>query len=157
LYYLFTKETLELHPIGRTYEELDWDALRPVESVAYEARDGMTIPSYLTQPAGKPPFPMVVLPHGGPTGRDFRRFDYVAQFLASRGYAILQPNFRGSTGYGASFLAAGRKQWGLAMQDDLEDGTRAMIDRGIADAERRQPIQVRFTEPAVSWTLSTRP
>jgi dipeptidyl aminopeptidase/acylaminoacyl peptidase len=82
----------------------------------------MTIPSYLTQPAGKPPFPMVVLPHGGPTGRDFRRFDYVAQFLASRGYAILQPNFRGSTGYGASFLAAGRKQWGLAMQDDLEDG-----------------------------------
>jgi len=135
-YYLFKKKKLELHPIGETYTALDWDALRPVEPVTYEARDGLTIPSYLTRPTGKPPFPMVVLPHGGPVARDYQRFDYMAQFLASRGYAVLQPNFRGSAGYGASFLAAGMKQWGLAMQDDLEDGTRAMIDRGIADPER---------------------
>jgi dipeptidyl aminopeptidase/acylaminoacyl peptidase len=79
---------------------------------------------------------MVVLPHGGPVSRDYQRFDYMAQFLASRGYAVLQPNFRGSIGYGHDFLAAGMKQWGLTMQDDLEDGTRAMIDRGIADPER---------------------
>ena len=136
VYYLYIKQTLQLHPLGKTYQDLDWEALRPVEPVTYDARDGLTIPGYLTRPQGEPPFPMVVMPHGGPVSRDYQAFDFMAQFLASRGYAVLQPNFRGSSGYGVAFRTAGMRQWGLAMQDDLEDGTRVMIERGIADPER---------------------
>ena len=106
-YYLYEREANELRPIGLRYPQLGPDDLRTVEPLQYRARDGLTIPAYLTRPRGEPPYPMVVLPHGGPTARDYHGFDYLAQFLASRGYAVLQPNYRGSTGYGAEFLAAG--------------------------------------------------
>jgi dipeptidyl aminopeptidase/acylaminoacyl peptidase len=75
----------------------------------------------------------VVLPHGGPESLDYYRFDWLAQFIATRGYAVLQPQFRGSTGYGDAFRKAGEHQWGQLIQDDITDGVRALIERGVAD------------------------
>jgi dipeptidyl aminopeptidase/acylaminoacyl peptidase len=106
-----------------------------VRDLTYKARDGYEVPAYLTLPpsATAEQLPMVVLPHGGPESHDARSFDFAAQFLASRGYAVLQPQFRGSTGFGAAHRKAGYRQWGKLMQDDVTDGVRAMIDQGIAD------------------------
>ncbi len=136
-YYLLLRESLELTRIGDRYaSRLKPDQLHDVEPIDYAARDGLTIPAYLTRPNGSGPFPMVVLPHGGPTSRDYQAFDSTAQFLASRGILVLQPNFRGSSGYGTAFQEAGHGEWGLAMQDDVTDGVKAMIERGIADPDR---------------------
>jgi dipeptidyl aminopeptidase/acylaminoacyl peptidase len=114
--------------------------MRPVE---INARDGLTLPGYLTLPStvegSKPaePLPMVLLVHGGPWARDHWGYDAQAQWLANRGYAVLQVNFRGSTGFGKAFLNAGNKEWGIgAMQHDLTDATRWAIEQGIADSER---------------------
>lgn len=120
----------------------DWfDPEKMAESrpVQWKARDGLTMHGYLTLPAGEEAknLPMVVLPHGGPFGiRDVWTFDNEAQMLASAGYAVLQPNFRGSGGYGRSFHEAGARQWGLAMQDDVTDATKWAIQQGIADPRR---------------------
>jgi dipeptidyl aminopeptidase/acylaminoacyl peptidase len=106
--------------------------------VSYRARDGLVIPAYLTLPADQEPknLPLVLLPHGGPHARDAVGFDYFAQFLASRGYAVFQPNFRGSAGYGSEFLAKGFGQWGTGMQDDLTDGLQWLIGEGTVDPKR---------------------
>lgn len=114
------------------------DMMSPIEPVSYAARDGLTIPAYLTVPRGKAPenLPVVVLPHGGPSSRDDQSFWFLSQFLASRGYAIFQPNFRGSSGYGRSFEMAGRREWGGKMQEDVTDGTHWLIEQGIADPDR---------------------
>jgi len=110
-----------------------------VISVKYAARDGVTIPAYVTLPPGVTQtsqiknLPFIILPHGGPYARKSKRFDYFAQFFASRGYAVLQMNFRGSIGYGKAFRKAGQKNWVL-MQEDVEDGTKWLIDKGYADA-----------------------
>ncbi len=109
-----------------------------VEVIRYRARDGLEITGYLTvpdDPAGAPP-PLVVMPHGGPELRDSLDFDITAQFLASRGYAVFQPNFRGSAGYGRAFTAAGRGEWGRAMQNDITDGLMHLIEQGRVDADR---------------------
>lgn len=135
-WYLYFPDRKQLSEIGRTYPELQGHALRPVTAYSYTARDGLVIPGYLTKPEGEGPFPTVILPHGGPNARDTMAFDYQVQFLASRGYAVLQPNFRGSTGYGVEFEMAGHGQWGLAMQDDLTDGTKALVNDGIAAPDR---------------------
>ncbi|MBD3161763.1 MAG: prolyl oligopeptidase family serine peptidase [Candidatus Eisenbacteria bacterium] len=117
---------------------LDEDELCDMEPIEYAARDGLTIHGYLTLPAGTEPrnLPAVVLVHGGPWHRDNWGFNPEVQFLANRGYAVLQVNFRGSTGYGKEFWTSSFKQWGRAMQDDVTDGVRWLIDRGIADPER---------------------
>jgi dipeptidyl aminopeptidase/acylaminoacyl peptidase len=109
-----------------------------VKSINYRARDGLQIHGYLTMPLGEAtgPIPFVVLPHGGPYARDYLRFDYIAQMIASRGYGVLQPNFRGSTGYGNDFLLAGFREWGRKMQDDITDATRWLIDQKLADPSR---------------------
>ena len=106
--------------------------------VSYTARDGLTIRGYLTLPVNMSPrnLPMVVIPHGGPWLRDTWGFNDEVQFLANRGYAVFQPNFRGSSGFGRSFLEAGNRQWGLAMQDDITDGVQWLIDIGIANPRR---------------------
>jgi dipeptidyl aminopeptidase/acylaminoacyl peptidase len=106
--------------------------------VSYTARDGLTINGYLTLPRGLAPerLPVVVNPHGGPWARDVWDYNAEVQFLASRGFAVFQPNFRGSTGYGRSFWEAGFKQWGRAMQDDISDGVRWLVQQGIADPKR---------------------
>lgn len=136
-YYLYNvqagsiQKLLEAMPIKMPAGEL-----ADMEPISYKARDGLEIPAYLTRPKGEGPYPLVVLPHGGPISRDFQRFYDWAQFLASRGYAVLQPQFRGSSGYGWDFQQAGKQQWGLTMQDDITDGVKAMVDRGIADPDR---------------------
>ena len=107
-------------------------------TISFEARDGLTIPAYLTTPQGEKAenLPTVVFPHGGPHLRDLWGYNYFAQFLASRGYAVFQPNFRGSSGYGIGFENAGKKNWGLKMQDDVTDGVKMLIEKGIADPKR---------------------
>ena len=108
-----------------------------VQFVTYEARDGLTVPAYLTLPTrGEAPHPAVVMPHGGPWSRDVPRFDYWVQFLANRGYAVLQPQFRGSQGWGQELWRAGDKEWGQRMQDDNDDGALWMVEQGIAARDR---------------------
>ncbi|MFM9031539.1 MAG: prolyl oligopeptidase family serine peptidase, partial [Opitutaceae bacterium] len=118
---------------------IDPAQLQPRRPVSYRARDGLVIHGYLTLPpnaAGRR-VPLIVHPHGGPFGvRDSWGFDADAQFLASRGYAVLQPNYRGSGGYGRDFINRGRHQWGRAMQDDLTDGVKWAVAEGIADPAR---------------------
>lgn len=133
-HYLFDRKAGRLVRLASAYPDIE--RVYEARLVSYRARDGLDIPAYLTLPGGDPPYPSVVLPHGGPWSRDSGTFDYWTQFLASRGYAVLQPNFRGSSGYGDRFLSAGFEQWGLAMQDDLVDGLDWLVARGIADADR---------------------
>jgi dipeptidyl aminopeptidase/acylaminoacyl peptidase len=110
----------------------------PVYLISYPARDGEEIHGYLTLPAGekKKGLPLVVLPHGGPTVRDVWGFDPMVQFLANRGYAVLQMNYRGSPGYGTEFYDKGKREVGRGMQNDIEDGTRWAIAKGFADPDR---------------------
>jgi dipeptidyl aminopeptidase/acylaminoacyl peptidase len=104
----------------------------------YRSSDGLDIPAYLTLPKGLPAknLPLIVHPHGGPWARDSFGYDTYAQFLSNRGYAVLQPNFRGSTSYGKKFLNAGNGEWGRKMQDDLTWGVKALVAAGIADPGR---------------------
>jgi dipeptidyl aminopeptidase/acylaminoacyl peptidase len=106
-----------------------------VQRVRYKARDGLEIEAFLTLPKGRPEkkLPTLMFPHGGPIARDSEAFDYWSQFFASKGYAVLQMNFRGSAGQGYSHMKAGLQKWGKEMQDDIEDGARYLIDQGIAD------------------------
>ena len=128
----------DVHWIGEAYEKVPRDQVAQMKEVSYKARDGLTIPALLTMPVQPPtgPIPFVVLPHGGPTAHDNIMFDWQVQFLASRGYGVLQPQFRGSDGHGAAFEEAGYQQWGLAMQDDVTDGTHWLIDQKLADPAR---------------------
>lgn len=109
-----------------------------VSTITYKARDGLEIPAVLTLPPGRAAkgLPLILMPHGGPFARDEESWDWWAQFLASRGYAVLQPNYRGSSGYGTEFTKKGEGQWGLAMQDDLTDAVAWATAQGIADAKR---------------------
>ncbi|MFY9350866.1 alpha/beta hydrolase family protein [Sphingobium sp.] len=112
--------------------------LSPVRTIRYKARDGLEIAAVLTVPAGKDPknLPFILMPHGGPFARDAEEWDWWVQFLAWRGYAVLQPNYRGSSGYGTAFAEKGEGQWGLAMQDDLNDAVDWAVKQGIADPKR---------------------
>ncbi len=127
--------------LGHYRPQLKSNMLGEVIPVKYTARDGQKIPAYVTIPptitdtSKLKGLPFIVLPHGGPYARDSKRFDYFAQFFASRGYGVLQMNFRGSDGYGKAFKDAGRENW-TVMQDDVEDGTRWVIEKGYADPER---------------------
>lgn len=113
-------------------------ALAPVRTVAYKARDGMDLTAVLTLPAGVDAknLPVIVMPHGGPAARDDESWDWWAQFLADRGYAVIQPNFRGSTGFGTAFQQAGAGQWGYKMQDDVDDALAFLGKEGIGDVKR---------------------
>ncbi|MBU6299567.1 MAG: S9 family peptidase [Alphaproteobacteria bacterium] len=137
-YYLLDRVTHRASKFGDTYPKLQPSDLGEEKPYPYKARDGLEIPAYLTLPPGKTPknLPTVILPHGGPDARDSLRFDWLAQFLANRGYAVLQPNYRGSKGYGMKFTDAGLHQWGLKMQDDITDGVKKLIADGIADPKR---------------------
>lgn len=109
-----------------------------VVAVKYTARDGQKIPAFVTLPPGQKSaknLPFIILPHGGPYARDSKRFDYLAQFFATRGYGVLQMNFRGSEGYGKAYADAGRNNW-IVMQQDVEDGTRWLYEKGYADKSR---------------------
>lgn len=137
-YFLANMSTDEVSRIGQRYPAIAASNIAPVKSFSYTARDGLKIPAYLTLPpqdaAGKRA--LVVMPHGGPEARDSANFDPWAQFLATRGYVVLQPQFRGSDGFGYAFRQAGRRQWGLKMQDDITDGVKALIADGKVDPSR---------------------
>jgi dipeptidyl aminopeptidase/acylaminoacyl peptidase len=137
-YYLLDRTKHQTQTIASAYPTLQTGDLGEMKPYNYVARDGLPIPAYLTLPPGKAPkaLPVVVMPHGGPDARDEMGFDWMAQFLANRGYAVLQPNYRGSAGYGHKFTDAGLHQWGLKMQDDISDGVKKMIADGIADPKR---------------------
>ncbi|NER79314.1 MAG: S9 family peptidase [Leptolyngbya sp. SIO1D8] len=137
--YLFDRSARTVEKLYDAWSAVPREPLATMQSIRYTARDGLDIPAYLTLPQGLPPenLPLVVLPHGGPWGRDFWGYSILAQFLANRGYGVLQPNFRGSAGYGKAFLNAGNGQWGTGgMQHDITDGVQYLIDQGIADPER---------------------
>jgi dipeptidyl aminopeptidase/acylaminoacyl peptidase len=136
--YLFDRETRRLDFQYKLREKLPREALAPMECIRYPSSDGLEIPAYLTLPKGLPPqgLPLLVVVHGGPWARDEWGYHPLAQFFANRGYAVLMPNFRGSTGYGKKFLNAGNGEWGRKMQDDVTWGVGRLVDQGIADARR---------------------
>ena len=135
--YLVDRSSHTVEPLGKTDPSPEF--FSPMTPIKYMARDGLEIHGYLTLPKGVKPhsLPLVVFPHGGPWDRDFWGYDAMVQFLANRGYAVLQVNFRGSSGYGKRFLNAGNKQWGDAMQNDITDGVAYVTHQlGIADPKR---------------------
>lgn len=137
-YYLFNAKTGALkkwRDLSPWLNEQDMADMRPI---SFKSRDGLTIHGYLTLPKGKEArnLPVVVNPHGGPWVRDTWGFNSEVQLLANRGFAVLQMNYRGSTGYGRAFWEAGFKQWGRKMQDDITDGVEWLIKQGIADPKR---------------------
>jgi dienelactone hydrolase len=136
--YVWDRGAGKMYQLGRTYPELEPGQLAPMEEVTYKARDGLEIGAYLTIPKGavRAQLPVVVMPHGGPFARDTWGFDFLVQMLASRGYAVLQPNFRGSEYQGREFQEAGEGEWGRKMQDDLTDGVHWLMAEGIADPDR---------------------
>lgn len=124
--------------LGSVYQGVEANTVSPVRPIKYKAADGLEISGYLTLPKGREAknLPLIVLPHGGPEGRDTPGFDWWSQALASRGYAVLQPNFRGSEGFGWTFVKAGFGEWGRKMQTDLSDGVRDLAKQGIIDPKR---------------------
>ncbi|AIF49407.1 alpha/beta hydrolase family protein [Dyella japonica] len=136
-YYLFDLNTRNAKLLVHARPWVDTGKMRPMDPVDMTARDGVNLHGFLTLPAGPKPYPLVVLPHGGPHGiHDEWGFNNEVQMLASRGYAVLQVNYRGSGGYGGQFQQMGYRQWGLGMQDDLTDATQWAIHQGYADAQR---------------------
>lgn len=139
LTYVYDTVARKLTLLGRSQPAIDPRQMGVMDMLRYKARDGLEIPAYLTLPPGgaRKNLPLIVYVHGGPWVRGATwRWQAEVQFLASRGYAVLQPEFRGSTGFGARHFEAGFKQWGRAMQDDLADGARWAIEQGIADPKR---------------------
>jgi dipeptidyl aminopeptidase/acylaminoacyl peptidase len=137
-YYAYNRESKSSTLLFSNQPKLEELSLASMEPVAYEARDGLTIHGYLTIPVGLEPknLPTVLLVHGGPWARDTWGYSPIVQWLANRGYAVLQVNFRGSTGYGKAFLNAGNRQWAATMHDDLIDGVNWLVKQGIADPEK---------------------
>ncbi len=137
--FLVNPSTMDVKRISGMYNGLEAAEMGEVISVRYTARDGKKIPAYVTVPvsvtSSPKSLPFIILPHGGPYARDSKSFDYLAQYFASRGFGVLQMNFRGSAGYGKEFEEAGRQNW-VVMQEDVEDGTRWLIEKGYADPER---------------------
>ncbi|MDB5936664.1 MAG: dipeptidyl aminopeptidase [Massilia sp.] len=139
IWHLFNAETGAFNKVGESYPNIDPRQMGIQEALRYKARDGLEIPAWLTLPHGskRKNLPLVVLVHGGPYVRGGEwGFDPDTQFLASRGYAVLEPEYRGSTGFGTHHFRAGWKQWGLKMQDDIADGVKWAIAQGIADPKR---------------------
>ena len=136
--YIYDAKRKTLSKLGDIQPWLAEGDMAPTKPITYQARDGTTINGYLTLPVGVDAknLPVVVNPHGGPWARDIWGFNPEVQFLANRGYAVLQMNFRGSTGYGRAFWQASFKQWGKAMQDDITDGVESLKKQGIADPKR---------------------
>jgi dienelactone hydrolase len=125
-------------PIGHEYPDLQPADVGPIKMIDWKAADGQELHGVLTLPPGRAVhnLPVVVMPHGGPEARDYPVFDWWAQAFASQGYAVLQPNFRGSSGYGAAFIDAGQGEWGRKMQTDVSDGLAELVRQGVVDPKR---------------------
>ncbi len=137
-YHLLDRQARSFKPLGARMDWIDPATMAPTMAMHYEARDGTKIHGYLTLPAGHEPknLPLVVMPHGGPWVRDIWGFNPLVQLIASRGYAVLQMNYRGSKGYGSAFQILGKKNVGRGIQDDIEDATRWAIKAKLADPAR---------------------
>ena len=137
LFFLYDRGDDTLIPIGKARPGIDPRQMADTDFVRIKARDGHEVPVYVTKPHGKGPWPTVVLVHGGPMVRGWQwRWDPVQQFLASRGYLVVSPEYRGSAGYGSALFESGFKQWGLASQDDIADATTWAAKQGLADPQR---------------------
>ncbi|MDQ3145313.1 MAG: S9 family peptidase [Pseudomonadota bacterium] len=158
-YFLLDRKTLTMTKVLEPYDRIDPAHLAPVKPVHFTARDGLRIPAYLTLPVGRDAkkLPLIVLPHGGPFARDEWAYDPIVQFLANRGYAVLQPQFRGSTGYGRAFVAKGSGQWGRGMQDDLDDGVDWLATGGIIDPARVCVVGGSYGGYAALWGVIRNP
>jgi dipeptidyl aminopeptidase/acylaminoacyl peptidase len=159
-YYIFAPTADILQRLARINGQLDPAQLAATEYTSYKARDGLEIPAFLTLPKGREArgLPLIVMPHGGPYDvRDLLGYDPEVQFLANRGYAVLQPNFRGSSGYGTEFAAKGEGQWGRAMQDDLDDGVDWLASRGIVDPKRVCLYGSSYGGYAALWGVTRNP
>ncbi len=137
--------------------EIDIDKMLPKQTIEYKARDGLTIPAYLTVPNGAGPKPAVIYIHGGPEARDGWDWDPEVQMLAARGYTVFQPQFRGSSGFGKRYIEAGYGQWGLAMQDDITDGVKWLVAQGHADPARICIYGASYGGYAAMWGLVKTP
>jgi len=139
-YYVFDAKQKSLSPVGQARPELAGLPVAPTTRIQYPARDGLAIEAFLTLPPGRTekdgPFPLLLFPHGGPFARDDAGFDWWGAFFAQRGYAVLKPNFRGSDGYGLAFRKKGYGEFGGAMVDDIIDGAKYLVSKGVADGRR---------------------
>ncbi|MCA8889662.1 MAG: S9 family peptidase [Parvularculaceae bacterium] len=139
-FYRFDRNQRQLARLASIYPEISDADVNPVMTIEYKARDGRKIPALITLPVGKSlgsePLPLIVIPHGGPEAYDAMGFDWMAQYFASRGYMVLQPNFRGSYGFGREHREAGYGEWGGKMQDDVTDGVELLTRKNWADANR---------------------
>lgn len=137
-YFYGDRDKGALYPIAYRYSQLPPEVLAKPKKVNYSARDGLAIEAFLTTPKDTEAknLPTIIFPHGGPISYDSTTFDYWSQFFANRGYAVLQMNFRGSAGYGFQFMNSGLKNWGLEMQNDIEDGAHWLVQQGITDPKR---------------------
>jgi dipeptidyl aminopeptidase/acylaminoacyl peptidase len=136
--YVYSAGSDTLAKLGEINPRIEPGRMAPMKAVTYTTRDGLKVNGYLTLPVGREPrnLPVIVNPHGGPWTRDSWGFDPEVQFLANRGFAVFQMNYRGSSGYGRAFWEKGFKQWGRTMQDDITDGVKWLIREGIADPKR---------------------
>ena len=134
-YYVYDLTTAHAEPIALDFPELT-SGLAPTHVERFHARDGAALWAYVTAQSGEGPRPTIIMPHGGPESRDTYGFDFFAQFLAAKGYVVIQPNFRGSNGFGRGFAETGYGQWGGLMQNDVTDAVRHMTETGVTDPSR---------------------
>ncbi|HXS92651.1 MAG TPA: S9 family peptidase [Steroidobacteraceae bacterium] len=159
VYFYYDAPAARMSQLARPYGKMTDKQLADMNSVSYAARDGLQIPAYLTLPPGVEArqLPLIVMPHGGPFLRDEWGYDTWVQFLANRGYVVLQPNFRGSTGYGRDFVVKGEGQWGRTMQDDLDDGVKWLVEQGKVDPKRVCIMGGSYGGYAALWAAARNP
>jgi dipeptidyl aminopeptidase/acylaminoacyl peptidase len=152
-YFLLDRATSQMHAVVEPYPDIDPEQLAPVKPIRYQARDGLGLRGYLTLPRGRDPkyLPLIVMPHGGPFARDDWEYDPFVQFFANRGYAVLQPEFRGSTGFGKDFVMRGYGEIGKKMQDDLDDGVDWLAKSGQIDPKRVCIVGFSYGGYAAMW------
>lgn len=152
-YFLLDRTSMRMHPVVELYPSIDPEQLAAVKPIRYQARDGLQLRGYLTLPRGRPAkgLPLIVMPHGGPFARDDWEYDAFVQLLANRGYAVLQPEFRGSTGFGKDFVSKGYGEIGKRMQDDLDDGVDWLAKSGQIDAKRVCIVGFSYGGYAAMW------
>jgi dipeptidyl aminopeptidase/acylaminoacyl peptidase len=157
-WFLLDTKAMSLKQVARSMPSIDPKRMQPMQTLHYPSFDGLSIPAYLTLP-GKPqkPAPMVVLIHGGPQARDRWEFDREVQIFAAHGYAVFQPQFRGSSGFGKQFEEAGYGQWGQAMQEDINAGVKYLVDQKIADPARLCIVGTSYGGYAALWALAKDP
>lgn len=158
-WFLYDADARSVSVVGRAYPDVPPEAIAPILLLDYPAADGMQLRGYLTLPPGRDAsnLPLVVFPHGGPAARDYLAFDWWAQAMASRGYAVFQPQFRGSSGFGEVYQQAGYGEWGRKMQTDVSDGVKYLAEQGIVDRARVCIVGASYGGYAVLRGMATEP